>query len=254
MSLNPQFGSGVLFGIPNAGNIVANPTPQQFGILQEVSVEFKGDTKKLYGMYQLPMKAARGKLAVTAKGKIASLDPEFFSQLYFGQPTAAGVQRVVFNEPHAAGASVVPTNVPTSDLGVICVSAGTSAISPGTQLINSGTATPTTGQYKFSGGDYVFAAADVTAGLTANISYQWNDASHGTTLSLANQLMGFAPSFQSILWNNFGNAMFAIQLNACIMGSISIPTKQEDFWVSDFDMEAFTDASDNLGAIYADQL
>jgi hypothetical protein len=66
--------------------------------------------------------------------------------------------------------------------------------------------------------------------------------------------MGFAPSIKCILYNYFNAQLFAIQLNACIMGSISIPTKQEDYWISDFDMEAFTDASNNLGAIYADQL
>jgi hypothetical protein len=87
--LNPQFGSGVLSGIPNGGNLPANPTPMQFGILQEVQVEFKADLKKLFGTSQLPLAKARGKVNVTAKGKIGSLDPLFFSQLYFGLPTTA---------------------------------------------------------------------------------------------------------------------------------------------------------------------
>jgi hypothetical protein len=31
-----------------------------------------------------------------------------------------------------------------------------------------------------------------------------------------------------------------------------VPTKQEDFWVVDFNFDAATDASDTLGKLYAD--
>jgi hypothetical protein len=45
-----------------------------------------------------------------------------------------------------------------------------------------------------------------------------------------------------------------LQLNSCVMGSLGIPTKQEDFWICDIDFDASTDASDTLGAIYADTI
>ena len=259
--LNPQFGSGVFFGVPNAGNLAANPTPMQFGILQEVSAQFKADLKKLYGMLQLPLAKARGKIDVTAKGKIASLDPMFYSQLYFGQSTTAGVSRPVFNEAAAAGATVDTANITaTKDLGVI-VAATNGALSAGTQMTAITSGTPTTGQYKFTpynstgpvDASYTFAAADVSAGLQVLLSYQWTDASHGTTLEITNQLMGYAPEFQAILYNNFRGNLFALQLNSCILGSLSIPSKQEDFWISDFDLEASCDVSGILGYIYADQ-
>ncbi len=318
--LNPQFGSGVLYGIPNAGNLVTNPTPMQFGILQEVQLQFKGDLKKLYGTQQFALAIARGKIDVSGKGKLASLDPMFFSQLYFGQPTAQGVNRPAYNEPHAAAASVATGNVGAiSDLGVI-VTGGT-GFSVGTHLTNSGIAAPGTGQYKFTpwvgtqgagwlpdhvyalnatiediaghtqkvttagtsgpampafndlagttndgtavwtdqgltgtSAAYVFNAADVAAGLTVAISYVWDDNDRGVTLAIANQLMGYAPQFQALLYNNFKGQLFAAQLNACVLGTVQIPTKQEDFWISDFDFEASADFSGNIGAIYADQL
>ena len=250
--LNPTYGSGVLYGIPNAGNLVTNPTPMQFGILQEVQLQFKGDLKKLYGTQQFALAIARGKVDVSGKGKIASLDPMFFSQLYFGQPTAAGVQRPQYNEAWTATATVTPGHTPVTDLGVI-VTGGT-GFSAGIQM-TAVTAAPTvSGTYQFTGGTYKFLAADVTAGLTVAISYVWNDATHGYTLSIANQLMGFAPQFQALLYNNFKNQLFAAQLNACVLGTVQIPTKQEDFWISDFDFEASADFSGNIGAIYADQL
>jgi len=169
--LNPQFGAGVLYGIPNAGNLVTNPTPMQFGLLQEVQLQFKGDLKKLYGTQQFALAIARGKIDVSGKGKLASLDPMFFSQLYFGQPTAQGVNRPAYNEAHAAAASVAPNNVAAiSDLGVI-VTGGT-GFSAGTQLTNSGSAAPATGQYKFtawSGSQGAGWLADHTYALGATI-------------------------------------------------------------------------------------
>jgi hypothetical protein len=252
MSLNPQFGCGVFFGIPNAGNLVPNPTPQQFGILQEVSVEFKSDLKKLFGQSQFPVAKARGKIDVSAKGKIASLDPNFFSQLYFGQPTSSGVNRPVYNEAHAVAGSVTTSEIlANKDLGVINAATGV-----GMTAVTTGT--PAVGQYKFvpysstgpTDASYTFNAEETITNVL--ISYQWPDT-NGTTLEIANQLMGYAPQFQALLYNDFGASMFSLQLNSCILGSLSIPTKQEDFWISDFDLDASCDASGVLGYIYADQ-
>jgi len=318
--LNPQFGSGVLYGIPNAANTAANPTPMQFGLLQEIALDIKGDLKELYDNQQIPAAIARGKIKVTGKGKIASLDPMFFSQLYFGLPTAAGVQRPVYNEAHTAAASVNTANAEAlSDLGVI-VTGGT-GFSVGAQLTNSGVSAPASGQYKFTawtgsspgswlddhtyalsatildpaghtqkvttagisgyalptfndsgsttadgtvvwtdqglngtGGLYAFNAADVSAGLTVALNYVWADVDHGVTLALPSQLMGYAPQFQAVLYNAFKGQMLGIQLNACVLGGVSIPTKQEDFWVADFDFSCSRDGSGNLGSIYSDQL
>lgn len=253
--LNPQFGSGVLYGIPNAGNLAPNPTPMQFGLLQEVQCEIKADLKKLYGTGQMPLAKARGKINISLKGKIASLDPLFYSQLYFGQATTSGVNRPVFNEAEAASSSVTPAqSTANKDLGVL----NASTLVP-LQDITSGT--PATGQYKFTpysstgptNASYVFAAADVSAGMQVLLNYTWPDTA-GSTLSVTNQLMGYAPEFQALLYNNFRNKMFGLLLYSCVMGSLSIPTKQEDFWVSDFDMDASCDASGKLLDIISDQL
>ena len=252
--MNMQFGSGVLFATPTAGNLAANPTPYQIPILQEVQVDFKADLKKLYGQLQFPIAKARGKIDVTGKGKMAALDPNVYSQLYFGLPTATGVNRPVYNEAHAAAASVAPAQTTAAqDLGVL-----NQATNENLQAITTGT--PATGQYKFtpyaSAGPtpaaYEFSTADVTAGLQVLISYMWPDATHGTSLTINNQLMGYALEIQMFLYNNFKGKLFSIQLNSCVLGSISIPTKQEDFWVADFDFDASADANGNIGIIEAD--
>jgi len=257
--MNIQFGSGVLFATPNAGNLADNPTPMQLPILQEVSVEFKSDLKKLYGQNQFPVAKARGKVDVTGKGKIAAYDPTIFSQLYFGQNTAAGVERPIFNEPAVAAATVAPSQITAdTDLGVIAANS-VSGIKAGQQLIRV-TGTPATGQYKFTpysatgptDAAYVFAAADVTAGLQVKLSYAYPDASNGVKLTIENQLMGYAPEVQMLLYNLFRGKLMSLQLNSCVFGTMSFPTKQEDFWVADFDFDASADDSGVLGILQAD--
>jgi hypothetical protein len=122
--MNLQFGSGVLYALPNAGNLAANPTPYKFGVLQESSVEFKGDIKKLFGQQQFPVAKARGKIDVSGKAKLAVIDVGMLNQLYFGQTSAAGVTQLAVDEaqnvPAVATFIVTATNHTTfvTDYGV----------------------------------------------------------------------------------------------------------------------------------------
>lgn len=249
--MNVQFGSGVLFGIPNAGNLATNPTPEQMPILQEVSVEFKGDLKKLYGQSQFPVAKARGKIDVSIKGKIATFDPSVYSQLYFGLPTTVGVNRPIFNESHTPATSVAPAQTTAGvDLGVINNDTGRNMIKV--------PSAPAVGQYSFTPYNSVGpvpAAYVFNSGETASkvlLSYTYPDASNGVSLTISNQLMGFAPELQMLLYNNFRSKLFALQLNSVVLGQISIPTKQEDFWIADFDGDASADVSGVVGIIEAD--
>lgn len=259
--MNLQFGSGVLFGIPNGGNLAVNPTPQRFGILQEVSIEFKGDLKKLFGQKQFPVAKARGKIDVTGKGKFATLDPTLLNQIYFGQASSAGVMRVVDLESHAPAASVAPGVTAAAVAGTLVVDYGVINKDTGLNMVKIASGSPAVGQYKFTpattGGSPTAAAWVFNASETASavlLSYTYTDSTTGITIALANQLMGYAPEMQMLLYNNFRNKYFAVQLNSCILGMIGIPTKQEDFWIQDFDLDASTDATDSLGAIYADTI
>ena len=64
------FGAGVLFGTPTTdayGNALSNPTPIQFGVAQEASVDISFDTKQLYGQNQFPVAIGRGKGKASGK-------------------------------------------------------------------------------------------------------------------------------------------------------------------------------------------
>ena len=248
--MNIQFGTGVLFMAPNGGNTAANPTPQRLGILQEVSVDFKADLKKLYGQKQLPVATARGKIDVMAKGKFAAFNPTMLNQVYFGQVQTAGIMKVADQEAHAIPGSPAYTVTVTNVAGVPIVDLGVT-FADGTPLTLVGSLTAT-GQYmvNLATGVYTFDSADASANVL--ISYMYSASSQGATITLANQLMGYAPYFEAVLYNNFRGKYLSIQLNSCVMGDFTMPTKLEDFWIPDFSFSAETDANDVLGAIYAD--
>jgi hypothetical protein len=250
--MNVQFGSGVLSLVPTSGNLAANSGPQTLGILQEAEIDFSGDVKELFGQQQLPVATARGKLKVTGKAKLALLDPNQLNQIYFGEVATTGVNRFVYQESFTFGSPVVNSYIVTfgsnfvTDYGVVGATTGKQFT-----LIPSGT--PAAGQYKVNPatGTYTFSLSETELGVLIN--YTWFDATHGITVSLVNQLMGYAPYVQMILFNNFRNEYFAIELFSCLLGKITLPTKQEDFWVVDIDWTSNVNAAGQLGKIYADR-
>lgn len=248
-----EFGTGTLYAAPNAGNLATNPTPIRL-LLQEVTIDFKGDLKKLWTQSQFPIATARGKVDVTGKAKIVNYDPDPVNQLFFGLTAAAGMKVFVDNEadtiPNASPFTVTVTSAATfdQDNGVV-FSSGSNA---GQVLLNVSPSAPNATQYSVNttSGVYTFNSADNAKGVA--ISYTYTNATRGKTVTLSNQLMGYAPICRIDTWNNFRGKMLGIRLNACTLGSWSYPSKLEDFWVSDVAFDANADASNNVGFIFAD--
>lgn len=252
---NFQFGSGYIYCIPNAGNLAANPTPFGLGILQDSQLDVKGDIKKLFGQKQLPVAKARGKIDVMVKSKFATLDPLLLNQLYWGQTATPGMKVLAADEADTIGTSGSP---PTANQ-VSVVNAvnfqddyGVKYAVNGVQFTKLASGPPAQGQYTETNGTYVFNAAE--NGSQVLISYTWLDSTKGNTVQLVSQTMGYAPEFQAVLFNQFQGNIFMVELYSCMMGSFSLPTKQEDFWVMDVDLEASTNAASVLGNMYAGSL
>ena len=90
MTQTPQygFGSGVVWATQLSdayGNTLTNPQPLNLGTLQDVSVDFSGDVKELYGTSQMPVMGAAGKMKITGKAKWASVNMQAITGLFFGQ-------------------------------------------------------------------------------------------------------------------------------------------------------------------------
>src|SRR6267154_691510 len=159
------FGAGALWG--NRTDVTGSGIgPDQFGILQDVQIDWDWTTKELWGQFQFPVDIARG------QGKIARIFGAIYGDLFFGQTPATGQLTVSENE-----AATVPATGPytvavanasgfVDDLGVFYAT-GASAGNRFTRVTTPSAA----GQYSvnLTTGIYTFAAADANASLL--ISY-----------------------------------------------------------------------------------
>lgn len=241
------FGSGVLVGTPLTdafGAAISNPTPIQFGVLQNVSIDLSFDVKQLFGQFQFPVAIGRGKGSITGKATFAQISGIMLNALFFGQTMTSGTLAEVIDTTGTAIPAtpfqITPT-VPgggtwSVDLGVIDANGV-----PMTRVASA----PTAGQYSVSAGVYTFASANV--GQVVRISYQYTATS--TTArrqTVSNVLMGQQPTFRADLLMPFNGRQWVLTLPQCTSTKLSLGTKLDDFMLPDFDFSSFADASGNV--------
>lgn len=257
------FGSGVLYG---KRNDTAGIGADQFAILQDVTWDFKAETKQLRGQFQWAVDIARGNMSGTFKAKFARIGAALYADLFFGVTPATGSLTTSFNEPANVPASTPytvtvanaatfynPTNPNNDgDLGVYYAS----TINAG-QRFSRVTTPSAAGQYSLNPatGVYTFAAPDANAAV--QISYLYSSATAGKKLTITNQLMGVTPTFQGNFYTSkttYGVAgMVCFVANQCTSSSFQLPTKLEDFTISEFDAEVFADGSGTIGYLSASE-
>lgn len=248
------FGAGVLWGTPTsdaAGTAIANPSPIQFGTMQECGVDFNFETKLLHGTNQFPVAVGRGKGKASGKSKFAQVNGAVFNSLFFGQTMTSGITSDVYDTTGKA--------IPTTPFALTISSAVGSATN--IQIPNSGTfaadlgvrdanglpmtrvaSAPTTGQYSLATNIYTFAAADV--GLTVFISYQYTATSTVAKQStVMNVPMGYAPSFRADVLIPYDGKTLIFTFPRCISTKLGFSTKLDDFTVPEFDFEAFANSA-----------
>src|SRR5271157_2457795 len=159
-----SFGSGVLFGTRTD---IANATPVNFGLVQEVTIEETATIKELTGQYQRPVAIARGTIKTTGKAKVARISGLAFANLFYGVVPGSGQVATAFGEG--------PTSIPTTPYQITVANAATFAQDVG--VINYATGLPLTlvasspaaGQYSVNTttGVYTFSSVDNAAGVKA---------------------------------------------------------------------------------------
>lgn len=245
------FGAGVLCVTPTIdafGNAIAVPQPTPVGVLQNVTIDFEFENKPLYGALQFPVAIGRGKGKIGGKCKEALIYSALFNNAFFGQPAAstAGLLGVV-NSSTAVAIPATPfqitPTVPASgtwdtDLGVI------DSTGRVMQKVASG---PTAGQYSVASGVYTFANADNVSGLSVFISYRYSATVTGATkTTVANLLMGYAPSIQVDMNVSYSGKQMTLRLPNAIPGKFSWDFKNDDWTIPDFSFDAFSDSLNNV--------
>jgi hypothetical protein len=241
------FGSGVLIGTPltdYTGAAIANPTPVQFGVAQEIGLDVSFDTKMLYGQNQFPVAVGRGKGKITGKVKAAQVNGALFNSIMFGQGLTSGIIADVYDVVGAAipgtPYQITPT-VPSSGTWTFDLGVRDSNGVPMTRVASG----PTTGQYSVAAGVYTFAAADTTK--VVFISFQYTATSTTAKKStLVNPLMGYAPSFRADLYLPYNGKTLIVTANNCVANKLSLATKLDDFVIPEYNFDAFADASGNV--------
>lgn len=231
------FGSGAHWVVPN----ISNPTPVRMGVAQTMSVDFSQATKPLYGLNRLPVAVGAGEMTVKGKTTLAQLTGRLASDIVFGESLNTGQVLAAIDEAATVAGTVVVANSAgwTTDLGVRYAS-GANAGVPFVRVASA----PAAGQYSVSAGTYTFAVGD--AGTAVKISYKYT-ATGGDTVTLTNQPMGQANQFTSVMALPFAGKQSTLTLNACVVTKHSLATQLSDFTKPDFEFDAYTDASDNLG-------
>ncbi len=238
-----MFGTGQIYSTPVGGG-----APMRLGALQDVSVEFSGDTKQLFGQYQFPLDVARGKTKIEGKIGSGNIDVAAFNSLFFnGTLTNNSEKKQVVNEAAAIPATPFQITVANgatfyADLGVSFALTGVAL-----QYVASG---PTTGQYSVNQttGVYTFAAADTTLGVIINYIYTAATSGAGT-LSITNNLMGTTPKFQLICSQIFNSKQFTMVLYSCVADKLSLPLKQDDYTIAEVSYSAQANDANNVGFI-----
>lgn len=240
------FGTGVFWGTPLTdanGNAIANPTPVQLGVLQDLSLDLSFDTKTLYGQNQFPVAVGRGKGKMSGKSKFAQLNGISINALVFGQTMTNGL----VSDFYDVSGSTIPATpftvtpaVPNSgtwsyDLGVRDANGV-----PMTRVASA----PTTGQYSVAAGVYTFASADTAKQVF--ISYQYTATSTTAKKStVSNVLMGLAPTFKGDIYVPYNGKSMILTIPQCVCSKFTFSTKQDDFLIPEFDFEGFADSAGN---------
>lgn len=244
-----NFGVGTIIG---RRTDISNPTPAFLGIMQDIEIDFDQTLKELMGQYKMAVDVAPANMKVTGKAKFAQIQANTANDLLFGQTIvpSSGLEMAVSENHVVAAVTQVVTQAATfkKDLGVFYAANGV-------QLKRVASA-PTVGQYSVdeTTGTYTFNATDE---VSLNFYYSYGVTTLNS-VTLNNQLMGVGPSFelniQESYTNNAGQTnLIFLKLNACRSSKLSLPFKNSDYTVQEFDFQAFADQSNVWGTFATSQ-
>jgi hypothetical protein len=234
-----SFGSGVLLGTRTD---IANATPVNFGLVQEVTIDETATIKELTGQFQRPVAIARGTIKTTGKAKVARISGMAFANLYYGIIPTAGQLATSFAEADTVAATT-PFIVTVANSATFVADTGVLYAATGLPLTLVASA-PAAGQYSVAAGVYTFNSGD--AGKAVLVNYTYTISSAGQKFTVVNQLLGTTPTFQAVFYTTFQGQAVSLKLNNCTSNKLSFQTKLDDFTMPEFDFSCFADASGNV--------
>jgi hypothetical protein len=239
-----QFGSGILYVNPNAGNLATNPTPTRGLTIQDIAIDQKGEIKELRGSSQYPDDTAKGDVKGTFKFGIGRKDFLMLNQIFYGDVQAAGGTSVAVDVSGSIPATSTYTVTPTvPGSGTFSVDLGVRYAATGIEFIKVASG-PTVGQYAVSAGVYTFAAAD--EGVAVLFGFAYTLTATGATYQVNNQAMGYGPQFEAYIVDQYqpkSGVYSTVRLYACKITGVSMTNKRDDYDKPELDGTFFAAAS-----------
>jgi hypothetical protein len=152
------------------------------------------------------------------------------------------------------------TIAPTTGTFQVGQTINATGVAAGTTITSLGTGTGGLGTYNLStvpgtiaaesvtaGVAYLFALADVGHQVGLNYTYT---ITTGLTISLSNQPMGSAPTFQLAVANTSKGIQFGYKIWAVVFPKLSLAAKQDNYTEADFEFQAFSDSLNRVINFY----
>jgi hypothetical protein len=247
------FGAGFLVATPNLdinGVAVANPSPVQFGTLQEVSVDESFEMKPLYGALKFPVAVGQGKGKVSIKVKEANINAELWNSLFYGTALLANYKEA-YNDLAGTSVPTSPGNITPTIHGTAIKDLGVTDVN-GVPLVRVATA-PTSGQYTFDSNTGVYGfdpVHDFNKQYFINYAYAGTASAAKKELVIPNQAMGTQPVISLVLQEKYQGKMMYVEYPNVISTNMSRTFKNDDWTIYDFTLEAFADTSNNISYVY----
>lgn len=242
---NISFGIGEVYLLSNKDGVI---TPKRLFGLQDLSINFSGDTAQLQTDSRFPLAIAATGMTVTGSFTLGSLAYDVLAEFIFNAEKQVG--SIKDNEVSITLTKAEPTDTTITyqatdyrqDLGVIYKS--------GAQLERvENSVTLTAGKYKVSDeGLYTFAAADDSQNVY--VRFDSLSTTEGDMWVIKNSKMGLTNSFKIETISYYNGKRQGIILNNCIMTSADISKSNTDFTKPAISFSASVDDNDELGLIF----
>jgi hypothetical protein len=245
-----NFGVGTIIGHRTD---VVNAKPSFMGTMQDIEIDFDQTLKELTGQYKMAVDVAPANLKVTGKAKFAKIEASTMNDLLLGQTLTTGAgDDMSISEPHSVPAPSGPYTVQVTNHTQFLEDLGVFYAATGVQLTPVNGGSEATGKYSVANtGTYTFAAGDASAAL---VFYYRFSVTTLQQITMTNQLMGAGPSFSVYIAQNYTNnagvaGKINLRLNACRSSKLTLPFKNTDYTIQEFDFQAFADSSNNWGSL-----
>ena len=240
-----NFGIGFVNFTPVGANAPGSPSPTQYLVVQDVSIDYGFTNKPFLGQLTFPVAVARGEGKIDVKIKYGRISLKTVNDAIFAGTVATGQNVIQINEKHTAAASITiaPPSSGTfvSDQGVLDGNGNTMILALSAPAVGSYEVNNSTGVYTFN--------ASQTG--TLQISYAYS-LTTGFNVAVPNKPMGQSPQAQMWVANsNWGNNL-AIFIPQLVFTKLSLPQKNTDWTLVDSEAQAYSDSAGNVSYWYGD--